>query len=103
MALSASTGVLAAGQRHSLKHFLRAEFGLLVGLFWGLPVIEGVLLFGRRTVLMSHRNISGLLAPRKNTRKGWEVGARSVQQSFVHLLTDLGMRDPARRPDQQIT
>jgi len=38
-----------------------------------------------------------------HTREGWEVGARSVQQSFVHLPTDLGMRDPVRRPDQQIT
>jgi len=44
MALPKGTGVLPAGQL--LHYLLRAEFGVLIGLFLGLSGIEGVLLFG---------------------------------------------------------
>jgi hypothetical protein len=95
----ASPGDFGASQGHSFKDFLEPEFGLLISLFLGLSTFESALLFVRRTILMSHRNISGLiLAPRKQHPEGVEVGSRSVQHSFAHLLTDLVRRDRMRRP-----
>src|SRR5215469_304141 len=86
-ALRASSSELCASEGHGLKHFLGAEFGLLISLFLRLSGIQrGFLSFCRRTVLMSHRDPSGptfeLLCnhqPITRAKVGWRKCTTSFQ------------------------
>ncbi len=78
-------GDLLAGQCHSFKNFFRTECWLLIRLLGGLLVFQFTLpFFRRRTVLMSHRNSTGLRSgtPSTNTHN---LGEKSVGEVYNRL------------------